>query len=120
MAAYASTTAELQAIEGTAATVTDALDIASGVIDSYLALYETPVDFADFDAGDEKTRLQARFERWCLDIAAHVLTATRGGQGEKVVKDYERTIEELERVRAGFVKLPLLTALEAPVLVRKW
>lgn len=118
--AYAASTPELRAIEGDEDLVTEALNVASGLIDQYLALYVTPVTFSSFVASDTKTYLQARFTRWCLSIAAHVLTANRPGQSEKVVKDYEATIAELREVRAGFMCLPLLTRLEAPILARAW
>jgi phage gp36-like protein len=98
-----------------------AVNVADGLIDGYVgALYEAPVDFDDLDAGDEKTRLQARFRRWSLAIAAHVLTANRPGQSEQIVKNYDAAIQDLREVRAGLQRLPLLTAIEAPVRARAW
>lgn len=119
--AYAETSRELEAIETNPVLVTEALEAASGLMDSrYLVLYVTPVDFDELDAGDEKTRLQARFTRWCRVIAANYLTANRPGQSEQVVAQYTQAITELDRVRAGFERLPLLTPLEAPVRARAW
>lgn len=107
-------------IEADVTTREDAIEIASGVIDGYLVLYETPVDFTAFDTSDTLTRLEARFERWCLSIAAMHLTANTPGASEKVVANYDLAIKELERVRAGFERLPLLTEIEAPVRARGW
>ena len=127
--AYAITTPELKAIESDEDVVTDALEAASGIMDSYLVLYETPVLFSTFvfdpeveeEAADAAAlvQLQARFKRWCVALAAGILTANQPAS-EKTVKDYQQAIDELTRVRAGFDPLPLLTMKDAPVLTRAW
>lgn len=115
--AYATSTQELADIETTAQTVTDALETASGIVDSRaLPLYETPVDFDDIDDSDAKTRDQARIQWWTRSVAASLLTAHRPGQSEKVAENYAAAIADMERVRSGMDVLASLTLKDAVIL----
>jgi hypothetical protein len=108
-------------IETTEQLRTDAVNAFAGVIDAKVGVYyETPVDFDDFDSSDQKTELQARFKRWNLTGAAGYLTAQRPGASEKVLEQFNATMTELDRIRDGFERLPLLTEVEAPVRARAW